>query len=65
VVSRKAAPRAVDRNAVRRLVRERFRCMLPRLPKMDFVFRLREMPLHVGRRCAHHDLERLLAVFVV
>ena len=37
-ISRKAAPRAVDRNRVKRLIREEFRHNRHRLPAVDLVF---------------------------
>ena len=36
-VSRRVAPRAVDRNRIRRQVRETFRRVRPELPPVDFV----------------------------
>jgi len=36
-ISRKAAPRAVDRNRLKRIVRETFRVRLAELPPMDIV----------------------------
>jgi ribonuclease P protein component len=37
-ISRKAAPRAVDRNRIKRLIREHFRHNQRRLPAVDLVF---------------------------
>jgi ribonuclease P protein component len=37
-IARKAAPRAVDRNRVKRLIRENFRHNQQRLPAVDVVF---------------------------
>lgn len=37
-ISRKAAPRAVDRNRVKRIIREEFRHNQARLPAVDLVF---------------------------
>ncbi len=36
-VSRRVSPRAVDRNRIRRQIRESFRLIRPRLAPMDFV----------------------------
>ena len=38
ITSRKAAPRAVDRNRGKRLIREAFRTARPQLPAVDIVF---------------------------
>ncbi|MBV8062698.1 MAG: ribonuclease P protein component [Nevskia sp.] len=37
-IARKAAPRAVDRNRIKRLIREHFRQNQRRLPAVDLVF---------------------------
>jgi ribonuclease P protein component len=37
-ISRKAAPRAVDRNRIKRIIREEFRHNQARLPAVDLVF---------------------------
>lgn len=37
-IARKAAPRAVDRNRIKRLIREHFRHNRQRLPAVDLVF---------------------------
>lgn len=44
VISKRMLPRAVDRNRVRRCVRETFRQLLPQLPACDFVVRLIARP---------------------
>lgn len=41
VVSKRWAKRAVDRNTVKRILREVFRQEAPELPALDLVFRLR------------------------
>lgn len=42
VVGRKNLPRAVDRNALKRIVREAFRDQRSELPSRDLLFRLRQ-----------------------
>jgi ribonuclease P protein component len=44
VVSKRLLPRAVDRNRVKRCIRECFRLKLAELPACDFVVRLTEKP---------------------
>ena len=48
IASKRAAPRAVDRNRVKRLVREAFRLCRHRLGGIDLVVQLRRRP---GRDC--------------
>ena len=45
VIAKRLLARAVDRNRVKRCVRERFREMLPTLPACDFVVRLIARPV--------------------
>lgn len=45
VVAKRLLPRAVDRNRVKRCIRESFRQVLPELPACDFVVRLIAKPL--------------------
>lgn len=49
VVGRKNLPRAVDRNTVKRIVREAFRQQRVTLPSRDMVFRLRQRLVKVPR----------------
>jgi len=55
VISKRLLARAVDRNRVRRCVRETFRLLLPHLPACDFVVRLIARP-QPGKEA--HDLGR-------
>ena len=61
VVSKKVAPRAVDRNRIKRLVRETFRRDRWQLGNNDLVVMARRCPLHGGWEGAR---EELAAVFV-
>ncbi len=45
IIAKRLLPRAVDRNRVKRCVRESFRLTLPQLPACDFVVRLIARPL--------------------
>lgn len=48
VVGRKALPRAVDRNRLKRLLREMLRAVRPEATALDLVIRLkRPVPLHL------------------
>lgn len=44
VITKRLLARAVDRNRVRRCIRETFRLLLPELPACDFVVRLISRP---------------------
>lgn len=61
VAGRKAAPLAVDRNRVRRLVREAFRALRPRLAGLDVVVRLRRCPQRGLNAVVRRELDELLA----
>jgi ribonuclease P protein component len=56
-VGRKVAPSAVSRNAVKRILRERFRRNRTALPPVDLVFSLKKP---APRRLLVQDAERLL-----
>jgi len=59
IAAKRIAPRAVDRNRAKRLVREMFRAMRHRLTGMDVVVQLRRWPSR-GAAAARGDLARLL-----
>lgn len=61
VTSKKVAPRAVDRNRVKRMVREVFRSCRGRLGGLDVVVRLRRCPPSGSEYQARNELMRLLA----
>ena len=44
VVAKKLLKRAVDRNRVKRIIREQFRCLRDKLPACDLVLRLSAKP---------------------
>lgn len=60
VVSRKVAPRAVDRASLRRLVREEFRKLRQELAPVDFIVRPRRPIARVERAKARAELQSLL-----
>lgn len=61
IAAKKVAPRAVDRNRVKRMVREAFRSIRPELGGLDVVVRLRRCPARGGGRLARSELSRLFA----
>lgn len=61
VTGKKVAPRAVDRNRVKRIVREVFRLWRPRLSGFDVVVRLRRCPVPEQGPVARRELVRFLA----
>ena len=60
IASRRVAPRAVDRNRVKRMVREVFRTMARRPAGMDIVVELRRCPRQASHAAARVELHRLL-----
>ena len=61
IASRRAAPRAVDRNRMKRLVREVFRTLAARPTGVDIVVELRRCPPRGGNATARAEIARLLA----
>ncbi len=59
-ISRKTLPRAVDRNRVKRLLRERFRLRRRELPDVDIVFISRIGIADAGRARLGREIDRLL-----
>lgn len=60
IASRKAAPRAVDRNRCKRLAREAFRAAKVRLPSVDVVFQLKNDLRKFDNLTIRRELDRLL-----
>lgn len=60
VVAKKLARRAVDRNLVKRIVREGFRLSRGQLPRLDLVIRLNRPLAGATRAMLHDDLADLL-----
>lgn len=60
IAGKRVAARAVDRNRVKRLVREVFRAMRHRLRGLDVVVQLRRWPPSGPATSARVDLVRLL-----
>ena len=61
IVSRKVAPRAVDRNRIKRLVREMFRHDRRRLGNNDLVVMARRCPPRAGWGGAREELAAVFA----
>jgi ribonuclease P protein component len=59
IAGRKAAPRAVDRNRGKRLIREWFRAVRAELPGLDIVVQLRTSLLDVDNAALRAELEQL------
>ena len=60
VVGKKLLKRSVDRNRLKRILREQFRCMRPDLPSCDFVVRLAVKPGKLDRKLVVSDFVSLL-----
>jgi len=60
IASRRVAPRAVDRNRMKRLVREVFRSMAERPAGVDIVVELRRCAAPGAGAAARAELSRLL-----
>lgn len=61
IASRKAAPRAVDRNRCKRLARDTFRILHPELPCIDFVVQLRSNLRGVQNEVLREELRKLFS----
>lgn len=64
IVSKKVAPRAVDRNRIKRLVREAFRQDQLRLGSNDLVVLARRCPARAGWDAARGELAALFVQLV-
>ncbi len=60
IASKRVAPRAIDRNRAKRLVREAFRVMRHRLSGTDVVVQLRRWSARGSVTAARADIARLL-----
>jgi len=60
IASRRVAPRAVDRNRMKRMVREAFRAMALRPAGVDLVVELRRCPGRQSGGTARAEIVRLL-----
>lgn len=60
VIGKKFVRRAVDRNQVKRVVRERFRCLRGDLPAVDVVVRLMVKSPRIDRKMLAADALALL-----
>jgi ribonuclease P protein component len=60
-ITKRVAPRAVDRNRVKRIVREVFRHAAPRLGAVDVVIKLKCLPSGAQWTQARAELETLFA----
>lgn len=60
VVAKKLLKRAVDRNKVKRVVREQFRLRLAGLPPVDLVIRLAAKPVPLDSKLLAEDFLTLL-----
>jgi ribonuclease P protein component len=60
VVAKRLLRRSVDRNLLRRLVRERFRMLRSKLPSRDLIVRLANKPQLLDRRVLGDEIQGLL-----
>lgn len=61
VVAKKLLKRAVDRNKVKRVVREQFRLQLAGLPALDLIVRLAVKPVPLDSKLLAEDFLALLS----
>ena len=61
IVAKKFLYRSVDRNLIKRLAREQFRCLHNRLPARDFVLRLSVKPDVVNKKALAEEIYALLS----
>jgi ribonuclease P protein component len=60
IAGRKAAPRAVDRNRGKRLIREWFRAVMAQLPRLDVIVQLRTPLREFDNGALRAELQQLL-----
>ena len=64
VVAKKLLPRSVDRNLIRRLVREHFGLLRQQLPPRDMVVRLASRPAPLDRKLLAAEIRGLLGKLI-
>jgi ribonuclease P protein component len=62
VIGRKVSGRAVDRNRIRRKLREVVRALRPALASYDVILRVKRARTRAEQDAAAHEAQRLLAV---
>ena len=60
VVAKRLLRRAIDRNLIRRLARESFRVLRPRLMPRDLVLRLVNRPDSIDRKALAKEIRNLM-----
>jgi len=63
-IAKRLMPRAVDRNRVRRLIRESFRAHQHELPHRDYVFFARQNVRNLDSKEIRHNLDGLMQVIM-
>jgi ribonuclease P protein component len=63
-IGRKAMPRAVDRNRLRRRLRESVRATRPAIERFDIILRVRQRVRHIDIALAVDESRRLLLALV-
>ena len=64
IIAKRQLKRSVDRNLVRRLIREHFRLLHSQLPARDLVFRLANRPEALDRRALAMEIRGLLVKLI-
>ncbi len=64
MISRKTLPRAVDRNRIRRKLREVVRALRPAITHFDIILRIRRAATHAEQDAAVAEAYRLLSALL-